>query len=75
MPVLFPSLFPADGIYLKTGVSRQSVEERNVCLDKCSCSEMKGKCLHVRRGEVPLLLGDPDRVDKLRRRRRPKGLA
>lgn len=45
MPVLFPSLFPVDGIYLETSVSRQSVKGLNRCLDKCSCSEMKGKCL------------------------------
>lgn len=60
MPVLFPSLFPFDGIYLETGVSRQSVKGLNRCLDKCSCSEMKEKCLKARRGEVPLLLRDPD---------------
>lgn len=62
MPVLFPSLFQVDvdGIYLETGVSRQSVKGRNICLDKCRCSEMKDKCLNARRGEVPLLLEDPD---------------
>lgn len=59
MLMLFPSLFPADGIYLETGVSRQSVKGRNVCLNKCSCSEMKDKCLNARR-ENKLLLRDPD---------------